>query len=185
MAPTQGDAIKALPWAATATDYLKGYGALAQVYPTPLDLAQVKLQVLGHALECSLKGWLVLHQALTGKEIKKLGHDLARLAKAAQPYYPPLAAQEEQIAHLTKGYWGGGDKDYQYPYSFNRPLKISQIAYVPPDELAPVVEECNRALSTAIYALKPWDEPEPMSEEEMAELLAHIFGTWQTGDDAG
>lgn len=183
MAPTKSDAIKALPWAAMAEEYLKGYCAIAKEYPVPLDLALVKLQVLGHALECSLKGWLVLHQAATEAEMMSRGHDLAWLASQARQHYRPLAAQKKQIAHLTKGYWGGGDRDYQYPYSFKRPTKSPQIAYVPPDELAPVVEECNRALSMAIHALKPGEE-EPISEEAMEEVLARIFGAAPTGNDA-
>jgi alkylated DNA repair dioxygenase AlkB len=160
MQPNVRDATRAILWAATASAYLNGYVAIEAAYPIPFELAAVKLQVLGHALECSLKGWLILHQAASETDMKRRGHDLAWLASQARPYYQPLAEDEpkKRIVHLTKGYWSDGDRDYQYPVSFKHPAKAPQVAYVPPNELAVFVEECNRALSMAIHNVMPADE---------------------------
>ena len=182
MEPTKDDAWRAMPWAAVASEYLMGYRAIEATYPVLFDLGQVKLLVLGHAFECALKGWLILHRVASGQTIQKHGHDLDWLAKAAQPYYPPLTAHEKQIAHLTKGYWGNGDRGYEYPYSFKDLRKSALVPYVPPDELVPLVEECNRALSVAINELEPFAELQ-VSETFLEEVLRRMHDAVESNSE--
>lgn len=98
-----------------AVEYIEAYTKLADadasLSPVVKDLQQasVKHLVVGHALELTLKGWLILHEGTpvkltqdeeealkqAGQHIPKTlkddyGHDLRKLGVAVVKYYPKL-----------------------------------------------------------------------------------------------
>jgi hypothetical protein len=116
MAVPQGptNAQRAMEYYTHAAEYTDAYEKLSQadagLASHAKDLLQpsVKLLILGHALELTLKGWLILYQgnpvSLTSKQrralvqagqpvpttLKDYGHDLELLVPAAVKYYPRL-----------------------------------------------------------------------------------------------
>lgn len=144
-------------------DAASGYAGIEKDIQQP----SVKLLLLGHALELVCKGWLVLKEDLPktvtkdqkvalqarGRPIpttlRDYGHDLDRLAKAVVRYYPALQHWQDngRIQRLNESYWGGGQRDYEYPEG----NKWSRIP-CPLDELAAFIVSALHALRDAIDA---------------------------------
>ncbi len=128
-----------------AWEYQIAYDAVAENKPNQLELASAKLFLLCHALEATMKGWLILREGISKEKLrKKYGHDLAKLAFSAGQYYPALLQNAKHLDRLNDSYWGGGTRDYEYPEGND------QIEYVPPNELVLLVRACVQDLIQSI-----------------------------------
>ncbi len=142
---------RAIGWSASGSEFLRLYEAAAKEAPDDWELTSAKLQTLGHALECAMKGWLVLMEGadftdskVRAKYAGNSGHDLSRLARAAGQHYPVLLKNLRPIDHLNSSYWGGGKRDYEYP------VGNKNIAFVPASELVQLIRPCLMQLSAEI-----------------------------------
>lgn len=150
-----------------AWEYLEAYNAVASQWPAESfedqGLLEPKLFLLCHALELSMKGWLVLREGLPvrpsptapkqiGKQapttVKGYGHRLANIARAAGEHHKLLLKHLDTIEHLTISFWGSssipGSRDYEYPEG------NWAVSYYAPSKLAALVKECNESLESAI-----------------------------------
>src|SRR5258708_13089790 len=98
---------RAIGWSASGSEFLRLYEAAAKEAPDDWELTSAKLQTLGHALECAMKGWLVLMEGadftdskVRAKYAGNSGHDLSRLARAPGHHYPLRLRNRPQIDHL-------------------------------------------------------------------------------------
>jgi len=83
------------------------------------------------------------------KTLRQYGHDLESLAAAVAPYYPPVKRliDGHDIANLNEHYWGGGNRDYEYPEGYDCVSVLT-----PLDELAGFIRSMHSALMDAITA---------------------------------
>lgn len=122
-----------------------------------LELADVKLVLLCHALELTLKGWLVLkentplHSKRESSGVRGLkgpggfGHNLDELVKAVTPHYPKLQPWAARFRYLNESYWGNGARDYEFPEGNPGRHIIS-----PLDDVAAFIRGCRDDLGVGI-----------------------------------
>src|SRR5258708_31174303 len=131
---------RAIGWSASGSEFLRLYEAAAKEAPDDWELTSAKLQTLGHALECAMKGWLVLREGadftdnkVRAKYAGNSGHDLSRLARAAGQHYPVLLKDLRPIDHLNKIDVGCGRREYEYE------LAMKSIRFVQASELLQLI----------------------------------------------
>lgn len=128
-----------------AWEYLEAYNAVADSKLDELELTSAKLFLLCHALETTMKGWLILREGISKEKLrKKYSHDLAKLAFSAGQHYLVLVQNAKHLDRLNDSYWGGGTRDYEYPEGND------QIEFIAPNELVLLVRACAQDLIQSI-----------------------------------
>lgn len=157
---------RAMEYYANAIEFIEAYDVISAAHAQThtkrkdLELPNAKLWLLCHALEVTLKGWLVLKEnaplrsersgapgvrPLKGRD--GYGHDLDALAAAVAAYYPAIQPWINGIRHLNQSYWGAGARDYEFPEGNRLRHHLS-----PLDGFADFIRACRNELGLAIQA---------------------------------
>jgi len=142
---------------ATAFEFYQTYCVLEENKPQESNLIGMKHYLLCHALELTLKGWLVDTGKYNEKMLmdRKLGHNLEALAnevKLSCELFHELDACMGFIYVLNSDY---KSKGYEYPINYGR-FKATEYP-----KFATIVENLLQALIGSILSNKQSDVPLP------------------------